>query len=200
MTRAMTDESMEPINTRINGTLKTWNSDKGFGYIAPSKGGQDIFVHISDYPKQGGKPKVGESITFLVMLDKDGKKKAILVQRHGVSSTVSRQGRARSQASKGKSIAYRPLGLIVVAILVGVGYIYVAPKFGSSETISADSIQAQNSAVSNPFQCDGRKYCSQMTSCKEAKYFAKNCPHTEMDGDGDGIPCESQWCTSMLSK
>jgi hypothetical protein len=33
-----------------------------------------------------------------------------------------------------------------------------------------------------------------MTSCEEAKFFLKNCPDTKMDGDGDGIPCESQWC------
>ena len=44
------------------------------------------------------------------------------------------------------------------------------------------------------FKCDGRKYCSQMTSCAEAKRFLQNCPNTEMDGDGDGVPCESQWC------
>ncbi len=44
------------------------------------------------------------------------------------------------------------------------------------------------------FKCDGRKYCSQMTSCAEANSFLQNCPNTEMDGDSDGIPCESQWC------
>lgn len=44
------------------------------------------------------------------------------------------------------------------------------------------------------FRCDGRKYCSQMTSCREATYFLKNCPGVKMDGDGDGIPCEVQWC------
>ena len=44
------------------------------------------------------------------------------------------------------------------------------------------------------FQCDGRTHCSQMHSCAEAKYFLANCPGTEMDGDGDGIPCERQWC------
>jgi len=44
-------------------------------------------------------------------------------------------------------------------------------------------------------RCDGRKFCSQMRSCEEAKYFLANCPGTEMDGDGDGIPCEKQWCS-----
>jgi len=44
------------------------------------------------------------------------------------------------------------------------------------------------------FTCDGRKYCSQMTSCEEATYFLKHCPDPRMDGNNDGVPCEKQWC------
>lgn len=56
------------------------------------------------------------------------------------------------------------------------------------------------SASDGKYKCDGRKYCSQMTSCEEAIFFLKNCPNTKMDagknekGPGDGIPCERQWC------
>jgi len=44
------------------------------------------------------------------------------------------------------------------------------------------------------YSCDGREYCSQMTSCEEATFFIKNCPNTKMDGDHDGVPCERQFC------
>lgn len=44
------------------------------------------------------------------------------------------------------------------------------------------------------YSCDGRVYCSQMTSCDEAKYFLAHCPGVKMDGDGDGVPCERQFC------
>jgi hypothetical protein len=44
------------------------------------------------------------------------------------------------------------------------------------------------------FKCDGRLYCSQMTSCEEATFFLRNCPGVLMDGNNDGIPCEKQWC------
>ncbi len=47
---------------------------------------------------------------------------------------------------------------------------------------------------SEAFRCDGRKYCSQMSSCQEATYFLRNCPGVKMDGNGDGVPCEEQWC------
>jgi hypothetical protein len=33
-----------------------------------------------------------------------------------------------------------------------------------------------------------------MSSCQEARFYLANCPNTKMDGDGDGVPCESQWC------
>jgi hypothetical protein len=52
------------------------------------------------------------------------------------------------------------------------------------------------STSENPeaFRCDGRIYCSQMHSCEEATFFLRNCPGVKMDGEGDGIPCEKQWC------
>ena len=49
-------------------------------------------------------------------------------------------------------------------------------------------------AEASPYQCDGRTVCSQMRSCREAKYFLQHCPGTTMDGDNDGVPCEQQWC------
>lgn len=43
-------------------------------------------------------------------------------------------------------------------------------------------------------RCDGRTQCGQMRSCEEATFFLRHCPDTQMDGDGDGVPCERQWC------
>lgn len=44
------------------------------------------------------------------------------------------------------------------------------------------------------YRCDGRTRCSQMSSCDEATWFLRNCPGVQMDGNGDGVPCERQWC------
>ena len=60
----------------------------------------------------------------------------------------------------------------------------------TQELLVQDSF-SQTERVS--FMCDGRQYCSQMTSYEEAKYFLNNCPETKMDGDNDGIPCERQF-------
>jgi hypothetical protein len=53
---------------------------------------------------------------------------------------------------------------------------------------------AASPAQSSRFSCDGRTMCSQMTSCAEARFFLQHCPDTKMDGNGDGEPCERQWC------
>lgn len=65
---------------------------------------------------------------------------------------------------------------------------------GSAARTRAAPEPARSAAPAARFRCDGRRHCSQMTSCEEATYFLSNCPGVEMDGDGDGIPCERQWC------
>ena len=57
-----------------------------------------------------------------------------------------------------------------------------------------DQPAAVTSSDGASFRCDGRTHCSQMTSCAEATFFLRNCPGVEMDGEGDGVPCERQWC------
>lgn len=59
---------------------------------------------------------------------------------------------------------------------------------------SPEKVAPAAPSMSTGFSCDGRKYCSQMKSCAEAKYFLANCPGVKMDGDKNGIPCEQQWC------
>lgn len=91
---------------------------------------------------------------------------------------------------------------IVIALIVAAGwygnYRYKQHESGQlvAQQVSAAPMPVQSSAA---FRCDGRTHCSQMTSCAEATYFLKNCPGTKMDGDGNGVPCERQWCTSGQS-
>ena len=41
------------------------------------------------------------------------------------------------------------------------------------------------------FQCGSKRYCGEMTSCEEARFHLRECGLRRLDGDRDGVPCES---------
>lgn len=49
------------------GTVKWFNEAKGFGFITPSEGGEDVFVHFSAIKGEGFKTlREGQQVTFEV--------------------------------------------------------------------------------------------------------------------------------------
>jgi uncharacterized membrane protein YsdA (DUF1294 family)/cold shock CspA family protein len=76
---------------RIDGILKSWNDERGFGFIEPTQGGQEIFVHIKAFEVRTERPQIGQRLTFEVEISPEGKKRAKLVQRVRVTHTSSRR-------------------------------------------------------------------------------------------------------------
>jgi len=215
------------------GTVKKWNQDRGFGFIEPIDGGQDIFVHIQEFPNKSVCPQVGEKISFAINTAPDGKKRAVqIVRASSQQSSQSTNTRRRPLPIANKISGYPFNASLIVALMVILtvaGFIYfqktkkVFPSIPNTQIATSEPMATQSpvvvekpvatprplaaskpGAVSKPevalepvaprFSCDGRTHCSQMTSCDEAIFFIKNCPNTQMDGNGDGVPCEKQWC------
>jgi cold shock CspA family protein len=62
------------------GTVKWFNTQKGFGFITPADGSGDVFVHQSNIQSQGFRSLAdGENVEFQVQLDNNGRKKAVSV-------------------------------------------------------------------------------------------------------------------------
>ena len=64
------------------GTVKWFNSQKGFGFIQPNDGGNDVFVHISAVERAGlGTLNEGQSISYVLEKDqRSGKMSACQLQ------------------------------------------------------------------------------------------------------------------------
>lgn len=59
----------------IEGTVKWFNPEKGYGFIRPKKGRKDIFVHISQVRDAGYESlEEGDPVEFTIVEDEKGRK------------------------------------------------------------------------------------------------------------------------------
>jgi uncharacterized membrane protein YsdA (DUF1294 family)/cold shock CspA family protein len=59
---------------RFEGTLTSWNDERGFGRIESTQGGEPVFVHVSAWPKGSGRPQLTQAVSFEIELGPKGKR------------------------------------------------------------------------------------------------------------------------------
>lgn len=59
---------------RTQGTLVKWNDDRGFGFARTRESGVEVFVHISEFPRSGRRPQMGDPLSFEIRTGHDGRK------------------------------------------------------------------------------------------------------------------------------
>ena len=65
----------------ITGTVKFFNADKGYGFIAPETGGDDAFVHISAVERAGlSTLEKDQRVSYEMGTDRRGKTSAVNLQ------------------------------------------------------------------------------------------------------------------------
>ena len=182
---------------RIEGTLSKWNDDRGFGFIGPTRGGQEVFVHISMFPRDGVRPTLGERLTFELETDNNGRLRAkdLLCLERPTVKRASRALSGRPTSYRGKQRAGTFARVVRLLAVVGVAAYGYGEYARRNPPLTSNAAKTEIEAPSHSYRCDGRTHCSQMTSCAEATFFLRNCPNVEMDGNRDGVPCEQQWCT-----
>jgi uncharacterized membrane protein YsdA (DUF1294 family)/cold shock CspA family protein len=61
------------VVVRTKGKITSWNDDKGYGFITPNAGGNQIFIHVSALNNRYRRPELNEVVTYSVSSDKQGR-------------------------------------------------------------------------------------------------------------------------------
>lgn len=180
---------------RYQGKIVKWFDDKGYGFIQADAEHKQIFAHISGFPPGHGKPQVDEIVTFDIAEGEKGQQAYNVMYVNRPKLVIKR---TYIETPKTKR-SYSSLIIMVIFGFIALNYLSpklpIAPELNqTSDSDTVESATVQTVQKTPVFQCAGKTHCSEMVSCEEAVYYLKNCPGTVMDGDGDGWPCEDQWC------
>jgi uncharacterized membrane protein YsdA (DUF1294 family)/cold shock CspA family protein len=135
---------------RFTGKVKSWNAERGFGFIEPAGGGQEIFLHVSAVPTRYRPPKIGQPFTFEVVLNRDGKKRAANL---GVEPVVAHRTRASNHDSPvswslGSALAIPGFVAMYVALALTRGVsVWFAVAYGVLSIISLLAYALDKSAA-----------------------------------------------------
>jgi cold shock CspA family protein len=199
------------------GKIIRWQDERGFGFIRLSDGGE-VFLHISALGQIERRPQLGDEVIFEIEEESNGRRRAANAvikgvlsltptQRPSPSARIIRQTPHKAHPRTGNRS--RPLSSWVrrrfpfLLFLIGVSvYGSISPRVQAwlhpfvppSDSSPNEKSPAPRAGTNESFTCSGKTHCSQMNSCEEAIYYLNHCPFPKMDGDGDGIPCEQQWC------
>jgi len=86
-----------------SGTVKWFNSQKGYGFVTPTSGGEDLFVHQSEIKAEGFRTlNEGQHVNF-DLVEENGKRKAVNVTTFGTGNAAKGDGkRSRGPAAPRK--------------------------------------------------------------------------------------------------
>ena len=117
---------------RFEGQIKRWNDDRGFGFIEPINGGQEIFAHIKAFPTSFGRPTIGTKVTFEVEAAPDSKKRAVKVQPFAATKSIPQFTTKRAPANNGWE-----LSSIVALLIFSISYLILTAVWNLSIYVGA---------------------------------------------------------------
>ena len=77
---------------RLRGKITKWKDDRGFGFIRPLRGGEEVFVHIKAFSNRSRRPIGNEFVTYEIGSDYQGRIQAEHVEFLGDTSTTRIEG------------------------------------------------------------------------------------------------------------
>jgi len=94
--------------------IASWNDGKGYGFISPFEGGDQVFVHIKAFEHRGRRPAVGDVVTFSMSIDARGRACA----KGATIAGIPRTAKPKQSGALSNVIAAGFLLVVVGAVLV----------------------------------------------------------------------------------
>lgn len=130
---------------RFKGRLKTWNDDRGFGFIEPIHGGEEIFVHITAFSPRVARPQAQQFLSFEIEIGPQGKKRA---KNCELVPTLAFRKRSRREtpAPPGSATLFVIPGFVLLFIIVApplvLAAVYVAVSLVAYLAYAKDKLAA----------------------------------------------------------
>ena len=154
------------------GLLKTWKTDKGFGFIKSDTLEHDTFIHISALKHMSRKPKVGDTIYFEVATQPDGKTKAINCRIEGVAELKAPYQKHTQQPYRiaKSNFASSFLGKVASIALIAALCFYAINKYNTHSS-SQTPIIINDLATNDDLATFDAQYPKNRDSKKHAKFY-----------------------------
>lgn len=129
------------------GRIKSWNAEKGYGFIDVHADLKDVFFHVTALQTRSVQPKPGDRVSFEIARGKDGRMQAIDVTIAGAPKSTKDTGASRFPVLFGLAA----LGGIVVSALGGylprqVGIVCVVASIVAFAAYAVDKARASRNA------------------------------------------------------
>lgn len=137
---------------RIDGCITSWDDARGFGFIEPLHGGDEVFFHIKAFDARRGRPQPAQRVTFEVEIGPQGKKRACRVAP--VQPARQPSSRRDSPAQWGTATLFAiPAWLVLLFLARAPRWLFVAYLLLSLLTFlayAADKAAARNGKWRTP--------------------------------------------------
>jgi uncharacterized membrane protein YsdA (DUF1294 family)/cold shock CspA family protein len=106
-----------------SGKLTKWKDERGFGFIQPVDGSQEVFLHISEVKDTTRRPQENDTIYYHCEIDSDGKVrayKAFILGARNKSASLSN----RAKSSDAIALSFPIVEVVLLSLLPLVGAIH----------------------------------------------------------------------------
>jgi len=120
---------------RFEGTLKSWNDERGFGFIAPDQGSDDVFVHVKAFSRRNGRPAVGQRLAFEIEMGPQGKKRAKNVE--AVRIAAAKRSRREEEPANWDIVSLSAIPVLIAMYVCVYFYWTVSPLWAVAYFIAS---------------------------------------------------------------